>query len=606
MKRKIIEKLFRMRNYYKENGLFRFLRHVVYKILHLDEMTYSRWRKKHRLTKEEIEKQKKEVFQKQPRISILIPLYCTPQNYLENLVNSIRNQTYDNWELCFSDGSGNGKMDHTYLKECMRKDKRIKLIVAEKPLSISENTNQALTLATGEYLAFADHDDILAENALYECVKVINEQSNVDIIYSDEDKVSMDGKVYFQPHFKSDFNIDLLRSMNYICHLFVVKKEIQQRVGLLREEYDGAQDYDFILRCVEQSEQIYHIPKILYHWRAHLQSTAENPESKLYAFEAGKRAIEAHLKRCGLKANVEMGPYLGLYRVKYYVEKEPLISVLIPNKDHQGDLERCIQSLYEIDGYSNVEIIIIENGSSQEKTFRYYEQLQAQKENIKVLEWKEKSEFNYSALNNFAVKEAHGKYLLFLNNDTEFMYEGCLKEMVSYAEREDVGAVGAKLYYPDGTIQHAGVILGIGGVPGTKGIAGHAFREASHNANGYFSRIICAQNYSAVTAACMMMRKTLFDEVGGFDEKLKVAFNDIDLCMKIRQQDKLVVYTPYAELIHYESKSRGGEDTREKIERFNQEVQYFVSKWQRVLDKGDPYYNPNLTLEKHDFSLKIV
>lgn len=599
MKRKIVEKIYRIIKYYRENGMISFIRHIFAKVFHMEEMTYNRWRKKHRLGKKEIDRQRNERFNKMPLISILVPLYCTPQAYLKELIDSIQQQTYGKWELCLSDGSGSGNMEHTYIEKCMKQDDRIKLVSSEFPLSISENTNRALEIATGEYIVFVDHDDLLEISALYECVKVINQGEAVDILYTDEDKVSMDGKSYFQPHFKSDFNLDLLRSMNYICHLFVVKKEIQEKVGVFREEYNGAQDYDFILRCIEQSGNIRHIPKILYHWRAHKDSTAENPESKLYAFEVGRRAIEAHLERCGEKGVVSMGEYLGLYRIEYQLESEPLISILIPNNDHKEDLERCIQSIYKNSDYSNIEIIIIENGSVEDATYDYYKELTEQYKEIRIVTWDAGNEFNFSALNNYGAKHAKGEFLLFLNNDTEIINRGCIREMVSYACREDVGAVGARLYYPDGTVQHAGVILGLGG------IAGHAFREASHNANGYFSRIICVQDYSAVTAACMMMAKELFDYVGGFDEKLKVAFNDIDLCMQIRKRNKLIVYTPYAELYHYESKSRGLENTKEKVERFNAEVNYFAKKWKKELEDGDPYYNINLTLEKHDFSLKI-
>ena len=600
MKKKIIEKSYRIVRYYRENGLIRFCRHVIAKIFHMEEMSYNRWRRKHRLNKEEIIGQRNKEFEYQPLISILVPLYCTPLEYLQELVRSIQNQTYQNWELCLSDGSGVGKLSHDYLDKCINADSRIKLVTSDKPLSISENTNRALKIASGAYIAFADHDDLLEINTLYECVKVLNDYPEVEIIYTDEDKVSMNGKSYFQPHFKSDYNLDLLRSMNYICHFFMVKKEIQQNVGLLREEYNGAQDYDFILRCIEKSQHIFHIPKILYHWRAHQDSTAENPESKLYAFEAGKRAIDAHLKRCKENASVEMGGYLGLYRVKYWMEKEPKVTILIPNKDHIEDLKRCIQSLYEVSDYKNFEIIIIENGSKEEDTFDYYKKISNKYTEIKIVEWSGENGFNYSALNNYGVRFAKGDYILFLNNDTEIINADSIREMVSHIMRADVGAVGARLYYPDGSIQHAGVILGLGG------IAGHAFREFSNNANGYFSRIICTQDYSAVTAACMMMSKSLFNKIGGFDEQLKVAFNDIDLCMKIRKLGKWIVYTPYAELYHYESKSRGLENTKEKVERFNSEIEYFSKKWKKELEAGDPYYNPNLTLEKHDFSLKIL
>ena len=600
MKQALLDKIRKVIHYYRENGIKRFVLHVFAKLFCVEEMSYKRWRKKTKISKKVLEEQTQSVFDQMPLFSIVIPLYCTPANYLIEMMDSVLAQSYRKWELCLSDGSGFGRLDDGLIREYMRKDKRIKFVSSREPLSISNNTNQALSIATGDYIVFMDHDDLIEPNALYECVKVINTHPHVEIIYTDEDKVSADGKKYFQPHFKSDFNIDLLRSMNYICHLFVVSSEVQRKVGLLRQEFDGAQDYDFILRCVEVSDRICHIPQILYHWRTHQDSTSENPESKLYAFEAGRKAIEDHLKRVDIPAEVKMGEYLGIYRVNYFLQSMPLASILIPNKDHTRDLARCINSLFKNQNYGNFEVIIIENNSETEEVFHYYEKIQKKYKNIKVIKRQSNGTFNFSALNNFAAKYAHGQYLLFLNNDTEILNPESIKEMVSLCMREEVGAVGAKLYYPDGTIQHAGVILGLGGV------AGHAFKDFPHNANGYFSRIICRQDYSAVTAACMMVPKTLFEEVGGFDERLEVAFNDIDLCLKIRDKKKLVVYTPYAELCHYESKSRGQEDTQEKVERFNKEVQYFRVKWEEYLTVGDIYYNPNLTLEKHDFSLKVI
>ena len=600
MTQKLLQKLYRVKEYYSKYGMKRFTRHVFSKLFRMDEMNYNRLRKENKLTKSEIKRQRAQVFENMPLISILVPLYCTPLEYLKALIESVQQQTYTNWELCLSDGSGRDNMDCSYIKECMEQDGRIKLVQSEKPLAIAENTNQALQIANGDFVAFADHDDLLEINTLFECVKVINEHPETEIIYTDEDKVSMNGKTFFQPHFKSDFNLDLLRSMNYICHFFVVKKSIQQKVGELRQEYNGAQDYDFVLHCIEEAKHIYHIPEVLYHWRAHQDSTAENPESKRYAFEAGIHALEAHLERCGIKGDVTMTEQYGLYRVKYELDNTPLVSVLIPNKDHVDDLQRCIQSLYDNSTYTNFEIIVIENGSVEEETFAYYNEIKSTYDNVQIVTWNNESGFNFSALNNYGVTFAKGEYLLFLNNDTEILNEGSIAEMVSHMNRPEVGAVGARLYYADGTVQHAGVIVGLGG------IAGHAFREAPKCDGGYFFRSICVQDYSAVTAACMMISKSLFDEIGGFDEGLRVAFNDIDLCMQIRDKNKLIVYTPYAELYHYESKSRGLEDTKEKVERFNSEVDYFAKKWKRELEAGDPYYNKNLTLEKHDFSLKIL
>lgn len=557
---------------------------------------YEDYRKAVMPSEEDLREQRNRVFEYQPVFSIVVPLYKTPKKYLTQLIESVKEQTYSNWELCLSDGSGEGSPLQNYLQKLSGQDRRIKYIYTGQQLQISQNTNEALKEATGDFIVFADHDDLLTPDALYECVKVLNEKPGTEMIYSDEDKVSMNGKKYFQPHFKSDYNPDLLCSMNYFCHLVVVKRTLVEQTGYLNPEYDGAQDYDFVLRCTEGTEHIFHIPKVLYHWRAHADSTAENPESKRYAFEAGKRAVQAHYDRLKIPAKVEEGEYPGLYRTVYTWKEQPLISVLIPNKDHVDDLSNCINSIESKSEYRNYEFIIIENNSSEEETFAYYKKLEKENPRARVVYWE--GEFNYSAINNFGAAAAKGEYLLLLNNDTEIINSDCLWQMLGYCMREEVGIVGARLYYPDNTIQHAGVVVGFGG------IAGHAFIGLGREENGYFSKIICAQDYSAVTAACMMTKKSVFEQVGGLSEELKVAFNDIDYCMKVRETGKLVVYNPYAELYHYESKSRGLEDSPEKKERYYKEMEYFVKKWPDIMEQGDPYYNPNLTLSKADFSLR--
>lgn len=584
--------------YYKQFGIKATLFRIFDKVTGRDSMTYKVWFKRHCPTKNVLDEQREYKFTYQPKISIVVPLYKTPHNYLNKLVESVKAQTYANWELCLSDGSGKDSPLTELLQEYEAQDKRIKVVYNQQSLQISENTNAALDIATGDYIAFADHDDLLAPNALYECVYVINEDNNIDMIYTDEDKIDMSGKEHFMPYFKSDFNIDMLRSGNYFCHLTVVKKEIYQQVGQLDSQYDGAQDFDFVLRCVEKCKKIKHIPKVLYHWRAHKDSTAENPESKNYAFEAGARAVQAHYDRVGIKAVVEETEYKGTYRSKYILQDNPLISIVIPNKDHIDDLEKCITSIEEKSSYRNYEFVIVENNSTEDRTFKYYKQLQEKCSRAKVVYWKGKG-FNYPAINNYGVECAKGDYILFLNNDTEIVNDDCLEELLGYCMREDVGAVGAKLYYEDGTIQHAGVIVGLGGV------AGHAFVGFSHNDVGYFRRIQMVQDLSAVTAACMMVKRKVFEEVNGFEVKYAVAFNDVDLCMKIRKAGYLIVYTPYAELNHYESKSRGYEDTEEKIQRFNSEIELFQDTWREFLEKGDPYYSPNLTLDKNDFSINM-
>ena len=588
--------------YWKSQGAAALVEKVVTKVKNVRQgpPSYQKWIRHHLPDRNELEKQKKTSFGYRPKISFVVPLYKTPEKYLRRLTESFQEQTYSNWELCFSDGSGAQSPLTELLKELTAKDNRIKYVSHEEPLQISENTNSAIEIATGDFIAFADHDDELTPNALFECVKAINEKPQTLVIYTDEDKMSMDGHKFFQPHFKPDYNPDLLCTVNYICHLFVVSRKVIEKVGGLRSEFDGAQDYDFVLRCVEavKDEEICHIPKILYHWRCHEDSTAENPESKLYAFEAGRRAVQAHYERTGIHAEVFKGEYLGLYRTKFIRDHDPLISIIIPNKDHIDDLKRCMESIEQKSTYKNYEYIIVENNSTDSATFEYYKKLEAENPKVRMVYWD--GVFNYSAINNYGASFAKGEYLLLLNNDTEIINPDCLEELLGYCMRKDVGAVGARLYYEDDTIQHAGVVIGFGG------IAGHCFVQQKRGTTGYCHRIICAQDYSAVTAACMMVKKSAFDAVGGLSEELAVAFNDIDFCMKLRKAEYLIVYNPYAELYHYESKSRGLEDTPEKVARFNKEVATFEKKWPDILKKGDPYYNPNLTLKSQDFSLKRI
>lgn len=584
--------------YYQQFGITATVFRAVDKLSGREAISYKAWLKRHSPSAGVLKLQREKKFAFSPKISIVVPLYKTPEAYLTEMIESVRNQSYRNWELCLSDGSGEDSPIAYILKKYEETDERIKVVYNKEQLRISENTNEALKVCTGDYIAFADHDDLLAPNALYECVYLLNKEPSTEIIYTDEDKIDMNGKEHFMPHFKSDFNIDMLCSTNYICHLFVVKRDVYEKAGMLNLEFDGAQDYDFVLRCVEKSEKIRHIPRILYHWRAHKNSTAENPESKNYAFVAGKRAVQAHYDRMKIPAEVEETQYKGIYRSKYRLMDTPLISVIIPNKDHISDLEKCIRSLEEKNGYRNLEMIVVENNSEEEETFTYYKELEQRNPKVKVLFWEEKV-FNYPAINNFGAEHASGDYLLFLNNDTEVVNEDCIEELLGYCQRSDVGAVGARLYYDDGTIQHAGVIVGLGG------IAGHPFSKAVHEDPGYFGRIIMAQDYSAVTAACMLVKKSVFWQVGGFDEGYAVAFNDVDLCLRIRKAGYLIVYNPYAEMNHYESKSRGYEDTEEKVKRFNSEISLFEKRWKKFLAHGDPYYNPNLTLDDGNFGLNL-
>lgn len=582
----------------QRNGLKTTLLKVKHKLFKQSENNYNKWRLRYLPSKEELEMQRKSAMENGPAFSVVIPLYQTPEKYLCEMLDSVLAQTYANWELCLADGGGMESRLTPVLERYAKKDARVRFITLAENLGISENTNAAVKMAKNPYIVFADHDDILPPEALFTCAEAILRNPDIDMLYSDEDKVDMAGKVYFEPNFKPDFNIDLLRSMNYICHLCVVKHTLIERAGLLRKDFDGAQDYDFILRCVEKAECIHHIPKVLYHWRCHLDSTAANPESKLYAFEAGRRALEEHYDRLEIPAKVEHSTYYGMYHTCYKWTEKPLVSVLIPNKDHIEDLDKCIRSLLDKSAYRNLEILIIENNSTDEVTFAYYDEIEKTAGDIpiRVIYWEK--EFNYSAINNFGAAHANGTYLLLLNNDTELINPDTISEMLGFCMREDVGVVGAKLNYEDDTIQHAGVVIGFGG------IAGHTFIGSSRYDLGYQGRIVCAQDYSAVTAACLMTKRKIFEQVGGLTEKLRVAFNDIDYCLKVRRLGKLVVYNPYAELYHYESKSRGLEDTPEKVARFQSEIAVFQERWQELLEAGDPYFNPNLSLDKADFSLK--
>lgn len=557
--------------------------------------SYEEWLQKQRPDRKTLRRQRRTSLQKNPLISIVIPLYCTPIPYLKELIGSVCAQSYENWQLCLADGSTDEKAGEFIAKQYGR-DRRILYRKLDKNGGISLNTNEAVTMAEGEYLMLCDHDDTLEPDALYEIAKAINGQPGADVIYTDEDKISMDGKHYFDPHFKSDFNLFRLRENNYICHIFAVKRELADRVGYLRPEFDGAQDYDFILRCCEQAEEIVHIPRVLYHWRCHMDSTAADPTSKMYAYEAGRNAVREHYQRMGTDARVEMTDRPGWYRSYIKIQGTPMISVIIPNKDHIDDLELCLFSLTKKTTWRNYEILVIENNSENPETFEYYKKLPGRYPKVRVLTWE--GEFNYSAINNFAAGEARGEYLIFLNNDVEILTPQWMEEMLQLCQQENVAAAGAKLYYPDGTIQHAGVVLGLGG------IAGHIMCRASGDDPGYFGRTVSVQETSAVTAACMMVRKTEFDAAGGFDETFQVALNDIDLCMKFRRAGRKIVFTPYAELYHYESKSRGLEDTPEKKQRFERESARFKEKWREQLEKGDPYYNPNLSVTEGDCSIR--
>lgn len=558
-----------------------------------DDVDYEEWYKNHKPTMEELQRQRDTEFEYEPLISILVPVYNTPEEFLKQMIQSVRKQTYDNWELCIANANPANETVAEILRISSTKDERIKVKDVPENEGIAQNTNAALAVATGDYIGLLDHDDLLTPDALYEVVKAINEKDRPQVLYSDEDKVSMDLSEHFQPHMKPDYNKDLLRSNNYITHFFVADRMLVEEVGGEDGEYNGAQDYDLILKCTERAKGIAHIPRILYHWRVHKASTADNPASKMYAFDAGKRAIEDHLKRCGEIGKVSHEKDLGFYRVKYQVQGSPLISIIIPNKDQVESLDKCLESI-EKSSYKNYEIIVVENNSTEDATFAYYKKIES--DTIRIVYWPD--EFNYSAINNFGVKHARGDYLLLLNNDVEVITTDWLEELTANCQRKDVGIVGARLYYPDDTIQHAGIVIGIGGV------AGALFVGMPRMFTGYLHKAAIQQDLSAVTAACMMVKRSVYEELGGLEEELKVAFNDVDFCLRAREKGYLVVYDPNVELYHFESKSRGMEDSKEKVRRFQNEIEYMRSHWLELLKKGDPMYNPNLTLTKWDYSLR--
>jgi len=560
-----------------------------------EQSEYQNFLKLHPLTKAELEKQRTTKFSNEPVISIVIPIYNTPLKFLKELIESVLNQTYSRWQLCLADGSDTDRLKK-YVEKYSENDSRVLYHLLGFNDGISNNTNGAIKMAEGEFIAFMDHDDLLTPDALYEVVKGINSDSRVDCVYSDEDKIDMDGKTLFMPHFKPDLDIDLLCSYNYITHLFVARKSIVDEIGGLRKQFDGSQDHDMIFRCIEKSRKVYHVRKVLYHWRCHKNSTAMNPESKLYCYEAGRDAVQAHWDRLGVPAKVEMAQNYGHYITHYHWGGEPLVSIVIPNMNHKEDLERCIESIREKSSYTNYEIIIVENNSTEQNIFDFYKQLE---KDPKIHIIKYDGTFNYSLINNFGVEHSKGEYLLFLNNDTALDNTESIKEMLDICRRSDVGAVGARLYYADNTVQHAGVVLGVGGV------ANHAFYRTERGDVGYFFRSISVQDYSAVTAACMMTGREEFKKVGGFSKDLAIAFNDVDYCLKLRKENFLVVYTPFSEWYHYESKSRGYDDTPEKAVRLQTETDIFMSKWKDVIKGGDPYYSPNFNQQSADFQYNM-
>ncbi|HLG25873.1 MAG TPA: glycosyltransferase [Candidatus Gracilibacteria bacterium] len=540
-------------------------------------------------------KQKKEMkntiegFEYRPVISIVMPVHNIEQKWLTKAIESVRKQVYGRWELCICDDASTQSHIKPLLEKYAREDSRIKIAWRQKNGGIVKASNDALKLATGAYVGFLDNDDELTENALFEVVNALQE-TRYEFLYSDEDKIDMDGKLC-DPFFKPDWSPDLLFSNNYICHFSVYRRKIVEQVGGLREGFDGSQDYDLALRFTEKTQSIHHIAKILYHWRKIPGSTAAVVDAKPYAFTSAKKALEQAMKRRGITGNITDGIWTGSYRTRRYISGQPLVSIIIPFKDKVEILKPCYESIITKSTYGNYEILLVDNRSEKLETAEYLKTL-AGEPKVTVLRYDEP--FNFSAINNFAAKHAKGEILLMLNNDTEVLTPDWIECMLEHAQRPEVGAVGAKLLYPNNLVQHAGVLVGIGG------IANHAFLKQYKDDHGYFGQADVVRNYSAVTAACMMVRRDVFEKMGGLNEKdLAVAFNDVDFCLRLREKGYLIVYTPYARLYHYESLSRGFEVNLK-------EVRYMQERHGRTIEKGDPYYNPNLTRERFDFSLKVL
>ena len=546
-------------------------------------------------SREELEAQKACHFEERPIFSIVVPLYNTPIPFLTDMIDSVRNQTYGGWQLCLADGSDS---DHQEVREiCLdyaEKDRRICYRKQDANLGISGNTNAAIDMAEGDYIALLDHDDILHPSALYEVTEVICRRE-ADLVYTDEAVFeSPDIRNILSVHYKPDFAPDNLRACNYLSRFVVFRSALLRQTGGFLSRYDSCRDHDMMLRIAAVTDRIAHVPKVLYYRRSYPRSG--DTETRASADAAGRNAVEESLRRANLPGRVENTACPGIYRAVYELREQALVSVIIPNCDHTKELDRCLSSIEEKSSYLNREILIVENNSRDSATFTYYEQAQNRWPDVKVI--RREGAFNYPAVNNYAVREyAAGKYILLLNNDTEIITPDWIEQMLMYAQRPDVGAVGAMLLYPDGTVQHAGIILGM------EGVAGHCFIQSPGSASGYHGRLQYAQDLSAVTGACMMVRRDVWEKVGGLDETFSVSYNDVDLCMRMRKKGYLIVWTPEAKLYHLESASRGYDDTPEKMARMKREYAMFKTRWSAELDAGDPYYNPNLSLYRYDFAL---
>ncbi len=588
----------RIVRYGNPKGLMRKIRNKI-----REKKAIARYGTKSFPTEEQTQEMRAHQFPKQVTFSILVPLWNTPEKFLREMIESVLWQTYDGWELCLADGSD---AEHAYVgkicQEYAAKDARIRYQKLAKNEGISGNTNECYKMATGNYIGLFDHDDILHPCALYEYMKVICEQ-DADYIYCDE-ATFRNGNVnkMITLHFKSDYAVDTLRANNYICHFSVFARQLLTGTELFRSKFDGSQDHDMILRLTDRAKHVVHVPRLLYYWRSHKDSVASDISAKTYAIEAARGAVADHLTTHGFRdfEIVSTRAFETIFRIKYALTAHPLVSIIIPNKDHAEDLRRCITSILEKSTYENFEIIVVENNSTTQEIRDYYEEIQKYPKNhIQVVTYT--GEFNYSKINNFGAKYASGEYLLLLNNDTQVITINWMEELLMYAQREDVACVGAKLYYEDYTIQHAGIVIGMG----AHRTAGHSHYRINKENLGYMGKLCYAQDVSAVTGACLMVKKALYDRAGGLDESFAVALNDVDFCLRMRELGYLNVFTPFAELFHFESVSRGSDVDRaadeKKAARYNKEAEHFREKWKAVLEKGDPYFNPNFSLDHSDY-----
>ena len=562
-----------------------------------NEGSYKAWTLLHTPNEKRLKEMRREAesWRGAPLISVVMPVYKVPLPFLQKAIDSVQKQAYPHWELCIADDGSQDQQIERLLREYSKNDSRIKIQMLPENRGISGASNAALEMAGGDFVALLDHDDELAPHALYEVAKVIRESPEVDMIYSDEDKLDQQGN-RCEPFFKPDWSPELLLTQMYTCHFGVYRRSIVEEIGGFRSEYDGSQDYDLVLRFTEKTDRIHHIPDVLYHWRMVPGSCAGEITAKPFAQDAGKRALEDALRRRGIRGSVLPGYSTGMYRVRYEIrEPHPFVSIIIPNRDHADVLNQSIASLLQKTAYPHYEVVIVENGSREASTFSYYQKI-VEEEKVSLLQYPE-GEFNFAQINNWAVERTRGEMVLFLNNDTEVISHEWLNAMVEHAQRNEVGAVGAKLLFSDNALQHGGVILGI------MGVANHEHMGLKDGMPGYFGRPHAIHNVSAVTAACMLMRREVFDEAGGFDaENLPVAFNDVDLCLRLREKGYWIVYTPYSVLYHHESSTRGRDDIWG--ERFQRETEYMLKRWGEELD-NDPFYNPNLTREDTNFSVRV-